>query len=154
RAHGGLDDPRDGAGRPGFDAALLAQRLHHRGLRDLRPPPTAHAGRRYVREPRRAPRSGWAEALLPGRGAQSTRADRRGYAAADHRAPGIAGITPLDGEAIRGEGGLHGEVAALELGFAVAELGGGAREDDRALAEHEHLVTHAERHARVLLHEE
>src|SRR5258705_213963 len=50
--------------------------------------------------------------------------------------------------------GLHGEVATLQLGLPAAELGGRAREDHRALAEHEHLITHAEGHPRVLLDEE
>src|SRR5437016_11045743 len=49
---------------------------------------------------------------------------------------------------------LYREVAALELGLAAAELGGGAREDHRALAEHEHLIADAQGHPRVLLDEQ
>src|SRR5262249_40068253 len=49
---------------------------------------------------------------------------------------------------------LHRQVAALELGFAPMEFCGGARKHHRALAEHEHLIAHCQRHARVLLDEE
>src|SRR5207302_1227362 len=87
RPHGGLDDPRDGAGRAGLDADVPARRPHDGRLRDLRAPSTGDAGRRVVQGRVRARRGRRPKAPVPGRGAQPAGAHRRGYAAADDRAP-------------------------------------------------------------------
>jgi hypothetical protein len=53
-----------------------------------------------------------------------------------------------------GRSGAYRQIPAFQLGLPPAELGGRAREHDRALAEHEHLIADRERHPRVLLHEQ
>src|SRR5262249_19848754 len=49
---------------------------------------------------------------------------------------------------------LDRQVAALQLLLATVEFRRRPREHDRALAQHDNLVAHGQRHARVLLHEQ